>query len=200
MKEFWDSRYKSEEFAYGKEPNEFLEQQLSGLTPGRIIFPADGEGRNGVYAAKHGWDVYSFDLSQEAARKALHLAQENDVEINYTVAAFDDINYEKGHFDAIALVFTHFHTNQRTEYFEKMTGWLKPGGMIIAEVFSKEQLNNYSSGGPADIDMLYSLEEISEYFKNFEILYLKKEEIFLDEGIYHNGLASVIRFVVKKQK
>jgi hypothetical protein len=48
MKEFWNERYANEEYAYGEEPNEFFKQELARLQPGRILLPADGEGRNGV--------------------------------------------------------------------------------------------------------------------------------------------------------
>jgi hypothetical protein len=46
--------------------------------------------------------------------------------------------------------------------------------------------------------MLFSIEEIKKEFStlNFEIL--EEEEIELQEGAYHKGKASVIRFVGRK--
>ena len=55
MSEFWDKRYGEEGFAYGKEPNEYIRAKLPLLTPGKILFPGEGEGRNAVYAAQLGW-------------------------------------------------------------------------------------------------------------------------------------------------
>lgn len=46
--------------AYGTEPNAFFKAQLDQLTPGRLLLPAEGEGRNAVYAAKKGWEVAAF--------------------------------------------------------------------------------------------------------------------------------------------
>ncbi|NVM67000.1 hypothetical protein FHW88_005321 [Mucilaginibacter sp. SG538B] len=63
--EKWDQRYAEEEFAYGEQPNNFLQQQLSLLKPGKILFPAEGEGRNAVFAAGLGWAVSAFDISIE---------------------------------------------------------------------------------------------------------------------------------------
>ena len=60
-KKKWDERYKEEKFAYGKEPNLFFKEWLPKFKPGSILMPADGEGRNGVYAAKLGWKVTSFE-------------------------------------------------------------------------------------------------------------------------------------------
>lgn len=69
MKQFWDNRYSSASFAYGEEPNEFFKEHLSKLTPGRILLPGDGEGRNGVFAASLGWDVEAFDISSEGKKR-----------------------------------------------------------------------------------------------------------------------------------
>jgi hypothetical protein len=67
----WNERYANEEFAYGEEPNNYLKEQLTKLDAGKILFPAEGEGRNAVFAAKEGWTVSAFDISNEGLRKAL---------------------------------------------------------------------------------------------------------------------------------
>ena len=46
--------------------------------------------------------------------------------------------------------------------------------------------------------MLFSKQEIKDTFKNFEIIELEETQIELNEGRFHNGLASVIRFIGKK--
>jgi len=60
-KDRWDERYSNEAYAYGELPNDYLKEQLEKANVGKILFPADGEGRNGVFAAKLGWDVSAFD-------------------------------------------------------------------------------------------------------------------------------------------
>lgn len=72
----WDDRYKSEEFAYGEEPNNYLKEQLEKLNPSTILFPAEGEGRNAVFAAKLGWKVSAFDISEEGKTKPLNLLKQ----------------------------------------------------------------------------------------------------------------------------
>ena len=73
----WNDRYSSEEFAYGTAPNNYLKEQLEKLKTGSILFPAEGEGRNAVFAAKLGWKVSAFDISAEGKNKALKLAEAN---------------------------------------------------------------------------------------------------------------------------
>lgn len=50
--ERWNDRYSNEEFAYGKAPNNYLKEQIEKLNAGTILFPAEGEGRNAVFAAR----------------------------------------------------------------------------------------------------------------------------------------------------
>ena len=70
-KNSWETRYKEKGHAYGEAPNLFFEEWLQKFEPGSILMPADGEGRNGVFAAKLGWKVTSFDLSEAGKTKAL---------------------------------------------------------------------------------------------------------------------------------
>lgn len=202
-KEFWDQRYSSVEYAYGEAPNDFIGSELKKYQAGKILFPADGEGRNSVYAATLGWTVSSFDLSKSGKEKAKHLAQKNGVDIDYLVSSAEDVNYGIECFDAVAFVFAHFPANVKQQYNEKMIDFLKPGGYVFFEAFSKKHLEfqkKYPSvGGPKDIDMLFSIEELTQIFKNFEIVLLEETEADLDEGPFHQGIGSVVRFIGKKK-
>ena len=198
----WDDRYRDKEFAYGKIPNQFFKEWLLDFEPGKILMPADGEGRNGVHAAKGGWNVTSFDLSVEGKQKALRLAEDEGVSLHYEVGDFEDLRFETESFDAIGLIYAHFPTDKKLEYHRKLIEYLSPGGVIIFEAFSKSHLElskkDPKVGGPKDKGQLFSTEELTNSFDNFEILYLKEELCQLSEGRYHNGLSSVIRFVGRK--
>jgi SAM-dependent methyltransferase len=202
MKEMWDERYGQVEFAYGEEPNAFLKEQLNGIQLGKALFPAEGEGRNSVYTASLGWEIEAFDLSEEGKQKALKLATLKNVQINYQVGEFQQFNYEKESFDLIALIYAHFPASKKSEYHMELNQYLKKGGLIIFEAFSKNHLEyvtkNPKIGGPKDIDMLFSIEELKSDFSNFDILLLEEKEVELNEGLYHNGIGSVIRFVGRK--
>lgn len=202
MKQFWNDRYASDQFAYGKEPNVFLKQELDKLQKGNILLPADGEGRNSVYAATQGWTSYACDISVKGKEKAQKLAAENKVELNYAVGDFADLNYKNHFFDAIALIYAHFPVEKKKELHERVNAYLKVGGTVILEAFSKNHLDfnskNPKVGGPKDIKMLYSEDEIKEDFPNYEVLTLEEIEVDLDEGAYHIGRGSVVRFVGRK--
>ena len=201
--ERWNDRYSNEEFAYGEEPNNFFKEQIEKLTPGTILFPAEGEGRNAVYAAKLGWKVAAFDISEEGKNKALKLAEANNVTIEYKIGELQTLNYRPEQFDAIALIYAHFPAEIKSRLHKTLETYLRKDGIIIFEAFSKKHLEylaiNDKVGGPKDIESLFSIEEIKADFPNYEIIQLEETEIELNEGLFHNGKGSVIRFVGKKK-
>ncbi|WP_440122439.1 class I SAM-dependent methyltransferase [Tenacibaculum sp. Ill] len=201
-KEFWNEKYQNTTFAYGKEPNLFFKEELQKIRTGKILLPADGEGRNGVYASKLGWDVTATDLSIEGKSKALKLANEFGIDLQYIVGDIQNLEFPKESFDAIGLIYAHFTAWKISTIHQKLVTLLKSGGYIIFEAFSKNHLKYQNDdpkiGGPKDIDMLFSVEQIQQDFTGFEIQVLEEEEVFLNEGNSHNGKGSVLRFIGKK--
>ncbi|WP_316847637.1 class I SAM-dependent methyltransferase [Pedobacter psychrodurus] len=199
----WNDRYSTDEFAYGEEPNHYLKEQLIKLDTGSILFPAEGEGRNAVFAAKLGWQVSAFDISKEGKNKALQLASNNKVSIDYQVGALETLEYSAEQFDAIALIYAHFPASIKSSYHKTLSKYLRKGGLVIFEAFSKKHLDylakNEKVGGPKEIDMLFSTDELKSDFPDFEIITLEEKEIELNEGLFHNGQGSVIRFVGQKK-
>lgn len=201
--DIWNERYSSKEYVYGKQPNTYLKEQLETLSVGSILFVGEGEGRNAVYAASKGWKVSAYDISSEGKKKAMLLASQHNVHIDYHVGELQDLNYEKNQFDVIAFIYTHFSTETRSIIHKEVSSYLRLGGTVILEAFSKKQIKHqiegHSGGGPKDIDMLYSLEDIRGDFENFKIIELSEIEVCLKEGDFHNGISSVIRFTGQKE-
>ncbi len=199
----WNDRYSKEEFAYGEQPNNYLKEQLEKLSVGSILFPAEGEGRNAVFAAKMGWNVSAFDISIEGKNKALRLAEANQVSIDYQVGELQNLKFQAAQFDAIALIYAHFPADIKSSIHKTLDKYLRKGGMIIFEAFSKNHLDyiakNEKVGGPKELAMLFSIEELQADFKNYEIIELVETVIELNEGVFHNGQGSVIRFVGRKK-
>lgn len=198
MKEVWDERYKRAEYIYGITPNEYFKNKLSELQPGKLLLPAEGEGRNGVYAASMGWKVTAFDISEEARKKAMKLAASNNVQINYHIEDLIKAEFGTAEYDAAAIIYLHLNEKDRKIVFPNIIKALKAGAYLIAEVFSMEQIN-YSSGGPGDVNLLYSVDKFKVYLEEFDIIELKQIYIDLDESKFHKGKASVIRLFGQKR-
>ena len=137
MAAFWDDSYSKEAYAYGEEPNHYLQEQLLKLKPGSILFPAEGEGRNAVFAAQLGWSVAAFDISKEGQRKAMQLAAKNKASIDYAVGDLSSLHYSPNQFDAIALIYSHFPPSLTSQYHRTFDKLLKINGVIIFEAFRK---------------------------------------------------------------
>jgi hypothetical protein len=199
----WNSRFGQQGYVYGTSPNTYLKEKLEYLQQGSILFPAEGEGRNAVYAAQLGWKVSAFDISEAGREKALKLATKKNVSIDYALGELPNLGYQVEEFDAIALIYAHFPPNIRAGYHKLLNSYLKKGGTIIFEAFSKDhqafKKKNPKVGGPNNEDYLFSLEELQTDFATVEFLELKKMTIELNEGDGHVGTGSVIRFLGKKK-
>lgn len=191
MNDFWNKRFSDTTYAYGEAPNTFLKQQLTNIKPGKILFPAEGEGRNAVFAATQGWQVTAFDPSTEGKKKAELLADKHNVKINYQIAGYENMEFSDNSFDCIVLIFAHMPSALRRVVHKKLLNYLKPGGVIILEGFSKQQINN-NTGGPQSLDYLFSKEELQNDFDELKSLEISELERLLDEGPFHQGKASVV--------
>ncbi|WP_116109207.1 class I SAM-dependent methyltransferase [Lewinella sp. IMCC34191] len=200
----WNTRFTEPGYAYGSEPNVFLAEQLERLTPGTILFGAEGEGRNAVHAAREGWTVSAFDISEAGRSKALQLAAEQGVNVDYRVGHLPELGFFAGQFDAVALIYAHFPPSVRTNFHALLHTYLKPGGTVIFEGFGKDHLpyreRNPAVGGPYDERLLFSTDDLRRDFPHYTIDLLEEREVELSEGKYHNGLGSVVRFVGRKPK
>lgn len=198
MKELWDARFASGEYVYGTSPNRFFAGQLGRLSPGRLLLPGEGEGRNAVWAASKGWTVDAIDYSNEGRKKALRLAREFDVSLNsYLVADLADASLAPETYDAAAEVFVHLPPALRRQWHGRLAGALRPGAMLIIEAYRKDQLK-YGTGGPQNPELLYTAEMLREDFPHFHFLLLEEVEDVLNEGSMHQGPSALVRLVAQK--
>mgnify|MGYP003332049560 CR=1 FL=1 len=197
IRDFWDKRFGQEGYAYGTEPNVFFKSVIDKMPPGRIFVPGAGEGRDAVYAATLGWEVFCADLSASGKKKAESLATEKNVTLDYQVININDIQFPDNYFDVIASVYFHLPTEVRKPFFANVSRWLKPGGTFINELFTPAQLAN-NSGGPKDEDMLMTVEKFESELKGLTTVTSQECEVDLNEGSYHRGKANVVRFIAVK--
>ncbi len=194
---FWDNRYAEKAYAYGKMPNQSFKDFLTHLKPGIILLPGEGEGRNAVYAALKGWTVEAVDQSKEGRKKALSLARLNNVTFKYYLRDMYEFDFTLNKYDAIAMIFFHLPPSIRIQIHKKVMDSLKPGGYLMIEAFSKEQVRN-ASGGPKEPELLYDKQMLENDFKLMKIIEITETTTELDEGPFHQGQASVVRLIGMK--
>lgn len=193
----WDERYGVDEYVYGTEPNDFLVECLTGAKIGRTFSAAEGEGRNAVWMARHGAEVQSVDSSQKGVEKTHLLAAKHGVRVDATVGLLEDLELAEESFDTIVSIFAHMPSTQRVKLHRKFVRALKPGGRLVLEAYTPNQLQ-FATGGPKDPDMLLTQEILRTELEGLEFLVLREVERDVVEGSLHTGHAAVLQcFAVK---
>lgn len=194
----WDARYAGGDFQFGEAPNLFLRAQAWRLRPGlRALSVGDGEGRNGVWLAEQGMIVTALDWSATGVAKARGLARQRGVTLEAVVADVAAWDAPAAHFDFVAWIFVHLPPEDRARAARAVLRALAPGGLLILECFTPAQ-EGRRSGGPKDPALLWSRAIVEAEFATLDILELTEGAVLLDEGPRHQGLAEVVRAVLRK--
>jgi len=193
---FWDTFFDSNEYVYGEQPNDFLRQNAHLIT-GKVLCLAEGEGRNAVFLAKNGCEVTCVDFSETALKKARQLAFNNGCTLECVCADLKDIVLGTAEWDAIVMVFGHMPPTLRSKVHSAFYQALKLGGKVLIEAYHKDQLP-LGTGGPKTLEMLYTVEEISEDFKAFDHITIRHVERDINEGKFHCGMSSVLQVLAEK--
>jgi len=193
----WDERYDSDEYAYGKEPNDFLREAADNLPQGRILCLAEGEGRNAVYLASLGYDVTAVDASPVGLAKAQHLADERGVTITTEVTDLANYDIGKEKWDGIISIFCHLPPELRRQVHHSVVEGLKPGGVLLLEAYTPKQLE-YKTGGPPVVEMTMTLEQLHIELEGLEFKHAVETVRPVHEGRYHHGDGAVVQLVAVK--
>lgn len=196
----WESRFAGEDYVFGTAPNAFLASCRDVLPKqGRALAIADGEGRNGVFLAECGLSVLSVDFSPAAQAKAHKLAAARGVTIETATADLMQWQWPGG-FDVVAGIFFQFLTpEQRPRIFKNIRDALKPGGLLLIEGYRPKQLV-YKTGGPSQVENLYTRELLEEAFGDFDNLSIREHDSEVAEGAGHAGISALIDLIGWKPK
>lgn len=195
----WQQRFAAAEYIFGTEPNRYLTSRRADLRPGNALVIADGEGRNGVWLAGQGLQVDSFDYVQGAVDKALRLAQNQGVELNAACSDWQSYPWGSATHDNLIAVFIQFvGPEDRQELFRRMDQALKPGGLLLIQGYSPEQLQ-YNTGGPGKLENLYTEDMLQAAFPGYEVLDSRTYTEVIEEGSAHSGQSGLVGFAAIKR-
>jgi len=194
----WEERYGADHYVYGTEPNGFLRDHVDTLPPGgEVLCLADGEGRNSVFLASTGRRVSSVDLSAAGVSKTLRLAADRGVVVDARVA--DLAHYDLGHerWDGIVSIFAHVPAPVRTDLHRRVVDALRPGGILLLEAYTPEQVGR-GTGGPPSVDLTMTAGSLREELRPLELVLCVEVEREVVEGVGHTGAGSVVQVVARK--
>jgi len=195
----WDKRYDVEEYVYGEDPNTFLEENHSVLPVGRILCLAEGEGRNAVFLARQGYEVTAVDSSSVGLTKGRRLAERHGVEVSWVHA--DLAEFEIGHdrWEGIVSIFCHLPPELRHRVHAQIVPGLRPGGVLLPEGFTVDQLE-LGTGGPPVAELMLSQDIVQNGLSGLEFDHLEEMRRDISEGTNHLGISAVVQAIATRPK
>jgi SAM-dependent methyltransferase len=193
-KQRWEARYGADDYVYGTEPNDFLAESVAGLPPGDALCIADGEGRNGVYLATLGHRVTSVDLTEAGMAKAARLAADRGVELTTVVADVDEYDLGTQRWDLIVSIFAHMPPPIRRRLHERIAGALRPGGRLVLEAYTPDQVGR-GTGGPPNPELTMTLDGLRDELAGMTIETGAELVRPVVEGSGHTGDGAVVQVI-----
>jgi len=190
----WDERYSAEEYAYGTNPNKFLEANVSSIPKGKVLSLAEGEGRNAVFLAKQGYSVTAVDASLVGLNKARKLAEDNGVIVEFIHTDLAEYDLGENKWDGIVSIFCPLPSSIRKQLHKKVEAALKRNGVFLLEAYTPAQLK-YGTGGGNSVDVMQSKESLSLELAGLKFKHLIELERDVVEGIYHTGIGAVVQAI-----
>ena len=194
----WDERYGSEEYAYGKIPNKFLEENFKAIPRGKVLSLAEGEGRNAVFLARQGYSVTAVDGSRVGLQKAKKLAEENGVSLELVHADLASFDIGNNKWDGIVSIFGPLPSALRKELHKKVVAGLKTNGVFLLEAYSPAQLK-YRTGGGNSADTMTTRESLIVELAGLKFKHLIELERNVVEGVYHTGPGAVVQAIAIRE-
>lgn len=197
----WDDAFSGEEYFFGTEPAAFL-PRVGHLIPdhARLLFLADGEGRNSVWAARQGHVVTAIEQTDHGIAKARALARRHGVTITQQQ---DDItridwNDRREQFDAIIGIFIQvLGADGRRALHRDMRVAIRPGGLVMLHGYAPRQVD-YGTGGPPHRENMYELAELRADFPGWQVLVAEDRDREARSGRGHDGRSALVDFVARK--
>ena len=190
----WEARYGVDEYVYGTDPNDFLVEAVQGLSTGRTLCIADGEGRNGVYLASLGHEVTSVDLTETGMAKAARLAEAKGVDLTTVVADITDYDLGEGQWDLIVSIFAHMPPPIRRGLHGRIARALAPGGRFVLEAYTPDQVGR-GTGGPPNPELTMTLAGLHDELTDMTIVEGREIVRPVIEGPGHTGDGAVVQVV-----
>jgi SAM-dependent methyltransferase len=167
-REDWDRRYEEQELLWSATPNRFLVTEAAGLTPGRGLDLACGEGRNAIWLAERGWQMTAVDFSEVAIAKARQRAARAGLTIDFVCADLLDFEPERGVYDLVIVLYLQLPAEERRLVLARAAGALAEGRTFLLVGHDLSNLTE-GAGGPSDPDVLYTPDDIVSELPGLEI-------------------------------
>jgi SAM-dependent methyltransferase len=156
----WNRRYAESELLWSAQANRFLVAEVAGMTPGRALDLACGEGRNAIYLAEQGWRVTAVDFSDVALERAERLARRRGVDVDWQLVDLREYRPPAEAFDLVVVLYLHLPPAARRSVLARAARALAPGGTILVVGHDLTNLTD-GYGGPKNAAILFTPDDVT---------------------------------------
>lgn len=183
-REEWNNTFRLE-LGFNRKPNQLLVDAVKGRKPGKALDVGMGQGRNAIYLAEQNWTVTGVDISDEGIRIAKKTAEEHKVSLETVEADMAEWDFGQEKWDLV----TFLYEGADPKDIERIKRSLRPGGMVVVEVFHREGTAGTRSSG-------FATGELAKLFAGYRIV---RDDV-VDDISDWGGAAKVklVRFVATK--
>jgi SAM-dependent methyltransferase len=153
--EAWNRRYAGTDLIWTAQPNRFLVSETAGLTPGRALDVACGEGRNAVWLAEQGWQATGVDFSDVALGKAQALAEARGVAVGWVQADVVEHRPHERAYDLVIVFYLQLPEPDRRQALRAAADAVAVGGTFLLVAHDSSNLE-HGHGGPQHPAVLYT--------------------------------------------
>lgn len=192
---YWDARFGESGFAYGTEPNDFLREVLPNLPDrskggGDALSLCEGEGRNAVFLARHGFRVTAVDFSAVGLAKARDFAARQGVTIETVQADLAQFDPSEGRWDLVIAIFAQPPAPVRRRLYAAMAGALRANGRFVLETKAV-------AGAGAD-ERYPGVQILGRELLPLRLDIARESERLIAEGRYHTGTTRTAQILACK--
>jgi tellurite methyltransferase len=178
MSKYYNEKYGSDEFFWGKQPSSTARIFLQKFPPHEgqtLIDIGCGEGRDSIFFARNGYRVTSFDYSTDGIQKAKVWADELNLSIDFFQSDINEYRLKKSYDVVFASGALHYiQQNSRQEIISNYKQFTRPGGVHAFMVpIDKPFIPKNPQDDPLEQDWLSG--EILTHYHDWKIEFFSEE-------------------------
>lgn len=107
-------------------------EKIIGSPPKKILDAGCGNGKDSVFFASDGYEVYGIDLSEKMLERAVEKAKSKDVNVKLFLQDMRCLDFSDRYFDGVwtTATFVHLSPGEKKETIQEFYRILKPGGFL----------------------------------------------------------------------
>lgn len=162
----WDRRYREGLYDEVSQPNALLERFWHIIPAGRVLDVAMGNGRNTLFLAERGYNVWGIDRSSEALRRARQRVSIRGTHASLVLGDASNLPFKSGSMTGVIIFYFLLR-----DKIDEMVALLTRGGILMYETLLKRQNIIDRHRKP---DYLLADGELISYFGDFDLLFYEE--------------------------